>query len=70
MSVIVKSGLIAAVALAVIGCNQVADADPRHSVTVKLSPALAYRPEPGFSLATDLPVRSDKPVNPGTNPGS
>lgn len=44
-------------AVAGMGCDQVPERPSRQSVTIKLDPPRPYRPEPGFTLATDLPDR-------------
>jgi hypothetical protein len=41
-------------------CDRKANANSHASVTVELSPPRPYRPQPGFSLATDLPDKNDE----------
>jgi hypothetical protein len=48
---------MAALALAGAGCDQVPERPSRQSVTIKLDPPRPYRPEPGFTLASDVPDR-------------
>ena len=50
-----RLSLMAALALGTAGCGQVQEAGSKRSVTVKLAPPRPYKPEPGFTLATDLP---------------
>lgn len=70
MHVTMRLGMIAAIAAATIGCNQTTDANSRQSVTVKLKPPRPYKPEPGFSLATDLPAASATPADAKASPHS
>lgn len=53
--VVGKLGLVAVFAAVTAGCGKAPQAGSKQSVTVKLAPPRPYRPEPGFSLATDLP---------------
>jgi len=62
MNVVIRLGLMVAFAVAAIGCNQAPDAGSEQSVSVKLRPPRPYKPEPGFSLATDLLDRNDESV--------
>ena len=55
---VMRLSLIAAFAIGAAGCEQAPDVGSKQSVTVKLPPPRPYKPEPGFSLATDLPVRA------------
>jgi hypothetical protein len=62
MSAGLRLGLTTALAVLVTGCDPPALAGAKQSVTVKLPPPRPYKPEPGFSLATDLPTRDNRPV--------
>ena len=68
MSAMIRQGLLVAFAVAAMGCDQATDAGSRQSVTVKLPPPRPYKPEPGFSLATDLPARNGQPVEAQVTP--
>jgi len=70
MSAVIRLGLMVAFAVAAIGCDQAIDAGSKQSVSVKLRPPRPYKPEPGFSLATDLSVRNDESVEAQTTPRS
>ena len=65
-----KLSVIAAIAVSAAGCNQAANGRSKQSVTVKLQPPRPYKPEPGFSLATDLPVDGPTPAKSGDSPQS
>ena len=70
MSAGLRLGLAAALVVMATGCDRPGDSSGKQSVTVKLPPPRPYRPEPGFSLATDLPARGTPPVQPKTTPRS
>ena len=61
LATLLRSGLIAALAVATIGCGE-SGGNPKRSVTIKLREPRPYRPEPGFSLATAVP--HDDPATP------
>lgn len=68
MNPMYRLGLMAACAVAVNGCNESTDAATPASVTVELRPPQPYKPEPGFSLPTDLPARNEQTVETPTDP--
>ena len=64
MGAVTRLGLIAAFAVVTAGCGQGSDAGSKQSVTVKLAPPRPYKPDPGFSLATDMPGPADAQTPP------